>query len=139
MNIHENIKSFFENKKDIVAVYLFGSYADGKEHSSSDVDLAILFGNRDREAVNQKLDEYLVALSRNLRKDVHLTAMDSAGEELLKQIFKNGKCLVVNEPKKLAVFKMMAFSKIVSFHYYRSQMQSGIVRKVMEGFKFGRL
>lgn len=133
MSIHENIKSFFENKKDIIAVYLFGSYADGKERSSSDVDLAILFGNRDREAVNQKLDEYLVALSRNLRKDVHLTAMDFAGEELLKQIFKKGKCLVVNDPKKLAYFKMIAFTKIVNFQYYHTQMQSGIVRKVMEG------
>ena len=133
MSIPASIKSFFESKKDIVAVYLFGSYADGKAHSSSDVDLAILFDNRDREAVNQKLDEYLVALSRNLRKDVHLNAMDFAGEELLKQIFKKGKCLVVNDSKKLAVFKMIAFSKIVNFHYYRSQMQSGIIRKVLEG------
>ena len=133
MSIHENIKSFFENKKDIVAVYLFGSYADGRERSFSDVDLAILFDNRDREAINQRLDKYLVALSRNLRKDVHMTAMDFAGEELLKQIFKRGKCLVVSDPKKLAHFKMIAFSKIINFHYYRSQMQSGLVRKVMEG------
>jgi predicted nucleotidyltransferase len=133
MSIHENIKSFFENKKDIIAVYLFGSYADGKERISSDVDLAILFDNRDREAVNQRLDEYLVALSRNIRKDAHLIAMDFAGEEFLKQIFKKGRCLVVNDSKKLAYFKMMAYSKIVNFHYYRSQMQSGIVRKVMEG------
>ena len=133
MNIHENITAFFENKKDIVAVYLFGSYAGGKERTSSDVDLAILFGNRDREAVNQRLDEYLVALSRNLRKDAHLIAMDFAGEELLKQIFKKGKCLVVNDPKKMAYFKMIAFTKIVNFEYYRSQMQKGIIRKVMEG------
>jgi predicted nucleotidyltransferase len=133
MSIHENIKSFFENKKDIVAVYLFGSYADGKEHSFSDVDLAILFDNRDRETVNQRLDKYLVALSRILRKDVHLTAMDFAGEELLKQIFRKGKCLVVNDSKKMAYFKMIAFTKIANFHYYRSQMQSGVVRKVMEG------
>ena len=133
MSIHENIKSFFENEKDIVAVYLFGSYAGGKERTSSDVDLAILFDNRDRETVNQRLDKYLVALSRNLRKDVHLTTMDFAGEEILKQIFKKGKCVVVNDPKKMAYFKMMALSKIVSFHYYHSQMQSGVVRKVMEG------
>ncbi len=133
MIIHENIKSFFENEKNIVAVYLFGSYADGRERASSDVDLAILFGNRDRGIVNQMLDKYLVAISRNLRKDTHLTAMDFAGEELLKQIFKKGICLVVNDSKKLAYFKMMAFSKIASFHYYRSQMQSGVVRKVMEG------
>ena len=133
MSIQENITTFFENKKDIVAVYLFGSYADGRERASSDVDLAILFDNRGREAVNQLLDKYLVDLSRSLRKDIHLTAMDFAGEELLKQIFKKGKCLVVNDTKKLAYFKMMAFSKIVSFHYYRSQMQSGIIRKVLEG------
>ena len=133
MSIHENITAFFENKKDIVAVYLFGSYAGGKERTSSDVDLAILFGNRNRETVNQQLDKYLIDLSRSLRKDIHLIAMDFAGEELLKQIFKKGKCLVVNDPKKMAYFKMMAYSKIVNFHYYRSQMQSGIVRKVMEG------
>ena len=133
MSIHKNITAFFENKKDIVAVYLFGSYAGGKERTSSDVDLALLFGNCDREAVNQRLDEYLVALSRNLRKDAHLIAMDFAGEELLKQIFKKGKCLVVSDPKKLAYFKMIAFTKIVNFEYYRSQMQKGIIRKVMEG------
>ena len=133
MIIKENIKSFFENKKDIAAVYLFGSYADGRERAASDVDLAILFGNSDRESVNQRIDEYLVALSRNLKKDLHLTAMDSASEELLKQVFKKGKCLVVNDSKKMAYFKMTAYSKIVSFHYYRSQMQSGIIRKVIEG------
>jgi predicted nucleotidyltransferase len=133
MSIQENITAFFEHEKNIVAVYLFGSYAGGRERASSDVDLAILFDNRSREAVNQLLDKYLVDLSRSLRKDVHLTAMDFAGEELLKQIFKKGKCLVVNDTKKLAYFKMMAFSKIVSFHYYRSQMQSGIIRKVLEG------
>jgi len=70
MSIHENIKSFFENEKDIVAVYLFGSHAEGRERLDS---------------------------------------------------------------KKLAYFKMMALSKIASFHYYRSQMQSGIIRKVLEG------
>jgi len=131
MSIHENIESFFENEKDLVAVYLFGSCADGRERPSSDVDLAILFDNRDRETVTQRLDKYLVALSRSLRKDVHLIAMDFAGEALLKQIFKKGECLVVNDSKKLAYFKMMAFSKIVSFHYYHSQMQSGIIHKVL--------
>jgi predicted nucleotidyltransferase len=29
MSIQENITTFFENKKEIVAAYLFGSYADG--------------------------------------------------------------------------------------------------------------
>ena len=133
MSIQEKIVRFFDNKKDVIAVYLFGSYADNRERANSDVDLAILFDIRDRKTVNQRLDKYLVALSRNLRKDMHLTAMDFAGEELLKQIFKKGKCLVVNDPHKMAHFKMVALTKIVNFQYYKDQMQTGMVRKLYEG------
>ena len=131
--IENQIKSFFENEKDIVAVYLFGSYASGKVRSCSDIDLAILFDSRSRAAINRRLDKYLIDLSRILRKDTHLTAMDFASEGLLKQIFKNGKSIIVNDAKKMSYFKMIAYSKIVDFHYHRRKMQSGIIRKVMEG------
>ena len=131
--IEKQIKSFFENKKDIVAVYLFGSYASGKVRSCSDIDLAILFDSRNRVAINRRLDKYLIDLSRILRKDTHLTAMDFASEGLLKQIFKKGKCIIVHDTKKMAYFKMIAYSKIADFQYHRRKMQSGIIRKVMEG------
>ena len=131
--VENQIKSYFEIEKDLVAVYLFGSYASGKARSYSDIDLAILFDSRNRAAINRRLDRYLTDLARILRKDIHLTAMDFAGEELLKQIFKKGKCIIVNDTKIMAYFKMIAYSKIAGFHYYRRKMQSGIVRKVMEG------
>lgn len=133
MSISENIRSFFAGINNIVAVYLFGSHAAGKAHVSSDVDVAVLFGHRDRETINRQLDEFLLALSRRLRKNVHLVAMDFSGEALLKQIFQRGTCLVVHDPKKLAVFKMSAFSKIVHFHFYHRRMQAGLARRVMEG------
>jgi predicted nucleotidyltransferase len=129
----KKIANYFENKADIIGVYLFGSHASGKVRSSSDVDLAILFDSRDRAIINRRLDKYLIDLSRILRKDTHLTTMNFASEELLKQIFKKGKCLIVNDSKKLARFKMTAYSRIVNFHYYRGQFQAGMVRKVMEG------
>ena len=131
--IENQIKSFFENEKDIVAVYLFGSYASGHARSCSDVDLAILFDSRSRAAINRRLDKYLIDLSRILRKDIHMTAMDFAGERLLRQIFKKGKCIIVNDTKKMSYFKMIAYSKIAGFHYHRRKMQSGIIHKVMEG------
>jgi len=112
---------------------LFGSYANGNARPCSDLDLAILFGSRDRVIINRRLEQYLIDLSRILRKDAHLTATNFASEELLKQIFKKGNCLIVNDSKKLAYFTMIAYSKIVNFHYYRDQFQAGIVRKVMEG------
>ena len=129
----KKITNYFESKEDVIGVYLFGSYASGKVRSSSDVDLAILFDSRDRAIINRRLDKYLIDLSRILRKDTHLTTMNFASEELLKQIFKKGKCIIVNDSKTLARFKMTAYSRIVNFNYYRGQFQAGIVRKVMEG------
>ena len=131
--IEKKIANYFENKEGIIAVYLFGSYASGKVRTRSDIDLAILFDSRDRDNINRRLDRYLIDLSRILRKDIHLSAMNFASEELLKQIFKKGHCLIVNDSKKMACFTMTAYSKIVNFHYYRDQFQAGIVRKVMEG------
>jgi len=132
MTIENKIITFFENEKDIVAVYLFGSYAAKKAHVGSDIDLAILFGNQQPEIINDRLDKFLIGLCRILRKDVHLTAMDFAGEEILKQIFKTGKCILVHDFEKLSSFKMTAYSKIVNFQYYLRQMQSGLIRKLME-------
>ena len=129
----KKIASYFKNKEDIVTVYLFGSYAKGKVRSNSDIDLAILFESRDRAFINRRLDNYLIDISRLFRKDVHLITLNFASEELLKQIFNKGKCLIVNDTKKLAYFKMVAYSRIIDFQYYRNQFQAGIVRRVMEG------
>jgi len=38
-----------------------------------------------------------------------------------------------NDTKILAYFKMIAYPKIAGFHYHHRKMQSGIIRKVMEG------
>jgi predicted nucleotidyltransferase len=132
--IEKPIKSYFENEKDIVAVFLFGSYASGNARSCSDIDLAILFDSRNRADVNRRLDKYLIELSRILKKDTHLTAMDFASEVLLKHIFKYGKCIIINDAEKLAYFKMISYSKIVSFYYHLRKMQSGVIRQVMRGF-----
>ena len=131
--MNHKIANYFKKKENIIAAYLFGSYASGKERSGSDIDLAVLFGSRDRTFINRQLDRYLIDLSRILRKDIHLTAMNFSSEALLEQIFNKGKCLAINDSEKLASFKMTAYSRIVDFQYYRSQFQTGIVRKVMEG------
>ena len=83
----KKITNYFENKEDIIAVYLFGSYASGKVRPRSDIDLAILFDSRYQVMINRRLDNYLIDLSRILRKDIHLTTMNFASEEFLKQIF----------------------------------------------------
>jgi hypothetical protein len=56
------------------------------------------------------MDKILLQLPKLLRKDVHPVAVNSASEALLKQIFGRGRCLLVNDPRKLAVLKNPAAS-----------------------------
>ena len=131
--VENKIKEYFTNKADIAAVYLFGSYANGHAHPGSDVDLAILFGNRDRDIVNQRLEEIQIQLSRKLRIDLHLTALNFAGEVLLKQILKKGHCLIVNDSRIFIYFTMNALTRIVDFQFYLEKMQSAMTRRVLRG------
>lgn len=39
----KKIQDYFASQKDVVAVYLYGSFASGSPHKGSDLDIAVLF------------------------------------------------------------------------------------------------
>ena len=131
--IEEYIKDYFNNKREVIAVYLFGSYEAGKERPLSDIDIGILLERDELDSNREIITNCIVELGRLLRKDIHPVILNSASEELLRQIFLKGQCILINNSKKLAKFKMVKFVDIADFAYYRNQMQSGLIRKVMEG------
>ena len=131
--IEGKIKDYFRSRDDIATVFLFGSHATGKDRPNSDVDIAILFQSMPRELMRDLIDILMVDLSRLLKKDIHPVILNHAGEELLAQVFKKGKCIIVNDRRKLAVFRMAAFAKIFDFAYYRGVMQAGLIKSVMRG------
>jgi predicted nucleotidyltransferase len=125
------LTAYFNTISEIIAVYLFGSYAQGKERPSSDIDIGLLFDIRDPSLIKKKADTVMTDLSRILRKDIHPVILNLAGEELLRQVFLKGKCILEKNPKKLVCFKMTTFSRIADFAYYKDQMQSGLIRNIM--------
>jgi predicted nucleotidyltransferase len=131
--IKEKIINYFSARDEVIAVFLFGSYADNKERPFSDVDIGILIDSKDPDFAREKRMLYLCELSRSMRKDVHPVILNFAGEELLRQVFSKGSCLLVKDERKLAHFKTIAFSRIAEFGAYRKQMQAGLVRRIMEG------
>ncbi|MGD8975089.1 MAG: nucleotidyltransferase domain-containing protein [Desulfobacterales bacterium] len=133
MTLRDKIANYFTiDGGDVVAVYLFGSHAAGKSRKGSDVDIGILFAAENPDLISKRINEIIIDLPRLLRKDVHPVAMNRAGEGLLKQIFGKGECILVHDRKKLAHFKMVAYSKIANFSYYRNRMQNGLIRNIME-------
>jgi len=139
MTLRDKIVNYFSTAcSDVVAVYLFGSQASGKSKKDSDVDIGILFADDNPDLISKCIDGVLVNLPRLIRKDVHPVVMNRAGEELLKQIFGRGECVLVNDQNKLAHFRMTAYSKIADFSYYRNRMQKGLIRNIMGEIAGGR-
>ena len=126
------LKAYFGDRSEVVAVYLFGSQATNKTVRSSDMDIGILLDTYDHNTETEKKNQYLVELANILRKEVHPVILNSAGEELMRQIFLKGKCILVRNPEKLSLFKMTMYARIADFSYYRDQMQSGLIRNIME-------
>ena len=131
-DIHNKIRKYFAGKRETIAVYLFGSHATGKEQPVSDIDIGILFDDMDQDLMLKERNSYLVELGRILRKDIHPVILNTAGEGLLKQIFSKGQCLLVNDEKKHAYKKMVMFVKMAEFAYYKNNMQSALIKRVME-------
>ena len=131
-NLTTLLKQYFKDKHEVIAVYLFGSQATEKQSRSSDVDVGILLDTKDRATEIKKRDQYMVDLANILRKEIHPVILNSAGEELMRQIFAKGDCILIQNQKKLSLFKMTMFARIADYGYYRSQMQSGLIRNVME-------
>ena len=138
MNLTTTIGDYCKDRKEIVAVYLFGSHATGKERSFSDMDIGVILHHRDLNQAFNLQCKYSVALGRQLRKDIHVAIMNTAGETLLKQIFQKGSCVCVNNPSVLARFKMTRFSMIGEFGYYLDMTQAGFQRKLTGGTSHGR-
>lgn len=131
--LEENITTYFRNKKGVIAVYLFGSYATGKGRPFSDIDIGILFDEMNEDLLIKRRNDYLLELGHLLRKDIHPVILNSASEELQRQIFSKGKCILINNAKEHARHKMVMFVKIAEFSYHKNQIQSGLIRKVLEG------
>ena len=131
--LEEAIATYFGKKKEVIAVYLFGSYAVGREYHLSDIDIGILLERKERDRDKQIIIDSMVELGRILRRDIHPVILNSASEEILRQIFLKGKCVLIHDSKKLAQFTMIKFVEIADFAYYREQMQAGLINKTMGG------
>jgi predicted nucleotidyltransferase len=130
-DIEEKISGYFKSREEVIAVYLFGSYPGGKAGPSSDTDIGILLDKDKLDYSIEIIDNCMVNLGKLLRKDIHPVILNFASEELLRQIFVKGKCILINDSRRLSRFKMVKFAQIADFAYYRKQMQSGLIRKVM--------
>jgi uncharacterized protein len=131
VDIEDTIRSYYEHRREVAAVFLFGSRASGMEIGASDVDLGLVLETLDPDRMSAIAASSITGLGRVLRKDIHPVILNTAGETLVQQVLK-GKLLCVNNPEFFARFLMVSVSRIAEFGYYRRMFQRGAARKIDE-------
>jgi len=117
--LKKHIAAYCATCPEIMACYLFGSRAAGKERAGSDVDVAFLLGATIPPAdyFNLKMTYYL-GLERVLRLDIHPLIMNDAGEVVLGQVFGKGDVVYLKGAEELRGFRRRKLPQIAEFSYY---------------------
>lgn len=131
--IKVKVADYCAGRKEIVACFLFGSYAGGRQRQGSDVDVAFLLDASVARSqyFDLKLD-YHNGLANLLRLDIHPVTMNDAGEVLLEQIFGKGITVFTRDVSELSRFRAIRLSMIADFAPYRNRMEEALFRKYKE-------
>ena len=126
-----SLQPIFNGFGDIVAAYLFGSAATGRQHPGSDVDIAVLL-TTERACCDRKslLDRLLPPLCRAFQGDVHLLFLNDASLVVQAQVLRNGKLIYVQDKRQLAEFRMKSISMIADFAPYVEMTRKGLQKRL---------
>ena len=91
----QDLTPIFRRRKNIAAVYIFGSTATGRDRRGSDIDLAIIAKKTIARRGRLRLE---ADLSARLRRDVDLVVFGHAAPLLQHQILKYGRLICENDP-----------------------------------------
>lgn len=117
---------------DVVAVYRFGSSADGTTHRASDTDVAVLAQQRLSPTVRFELQERLASL---LGRDVDLVDLAVASPVMAIQVIAPGRLLYDGDASARGLFEDRTFSAYARLNEERR----GIIERIRnEGTVYGR-
>lgn len=125
---------------DIVALYLFGSLAAGKQTPDSDIDLAVIL-DQDFPTGRyfEKKLKLLSTITSLLKTDeVDLVILNQAPPSLSYRILSKGRLLYEKEGGKAqrVSFQVRTFDRYFDFKPVEKILHEGLVRRIEEG-KFG--
>jgi len=111
LRIIKQLDKFFSSKREVLAAYLFGSWAAGKSKKNSDADVAILLSP---SAVKKAFKLQLCwqeELTRILGTNVDLVILNEADPLLKFQVYSKGLPAHIKAPAPAEKFKWRAINE----------------------------
>ncbi|MCR6546585.1 type VII toxin-antitoxin system MntA family adenylyltransferase antitoxin [Dehalobacterium formicoaceticum] len=139
----KKLEDFIEKVKGnklILAVFLFGSYAAGRQTLLSDVDIAVLFCKtiKPKQIFTERLrlmGELSIVLGRD---DIDLVVLNEAPPSLGYRVIKDGQLLYIRDGARSQLIDYQVMTMDRYFDYLPTQkiFSDGLARRMKEG-RFG--
>ncbi len=121
-----------EQIRDVICIYLFGSYLGDKNKKDGDIDIAIL---AERKLNNVTRWEVSNMLADKLKKEIDLIDLRGVSTVMKAQVVSNGTCIYESERKQRDMFEMYTLSDYARLNEERKDI---IERIKKDGFVYAR-
>lgn len=131
-----NLKDLLESY-NLKLIYIFGSYAKGKNHKNSDLDIAVLLDNQYNHLDKLSLMGDLIDIFK--RNDVDLVILNDANSVLKHQVVKYGKILYMENEDVKVNFEVRVLKEYMDMEPFRRTQMEYIklwAEKQVEGKKY---
>lgn len=92
-------KDLEEIKNNVFAILIYGSYAGGKAHNRSDIDVCIVAKNNEKEKINHLFKQILRISAKNEKYDIKI--FEQIPLFLKMEVIENGKVIYAKDLSEL--------------------------------------
>ena len=129
----KKILNFFNKRKEVIVLYLFGSFGTERENKESDIDIGILIDPKkikDKD-YEQLKDEYYSQTPKFSLRPVNIVILNTTSLPLRVEIFKKGQLLIDKNPefrnffiyKSLLEYYDYVFIEKIYFDYVKKRLK----------------
>lgn len=131
--LNENI-NFLKEQFDIKLIYIFGSYAKGKNNKNSDLDIAVLLGDYQAFDKINLISEFVGIFKRD---DIDVVVLNEANSLLKFQVIKYGKVAYMVSEYEKVIFEARTLDEYMDMEFFRKR-QNQIVDMIFKE-KWGKI
>jgi len=126
----EKLENIFNKYSQVIAVYLFGSFAEGKENSYSDLDLGVLLTNEYKNTI--KLD-ILADLADQNFCNVDIIILNQVGILSRFEAVKHNRLIYKKEGFDFSSYYSMVIREFQDFRYLLKIQSSYLKERLLNG------
>ena len=126
--IENKLREHFSQEKDVLAVYLFGSFAQGKDNQFSDVDVAVLLDFRiPPDQYTSQCLHFMNQLSILLKREVDVVILNKADTFIKYQVLKNGQRILEFDMDQTRSFEARAVVEYCDYLPIRQKLEKAFI------------